>query len=221
VAKGGQFERDLCRQLTRWWTGDPDHDVLFWRTSQSGGRVTSRAKRGQKSTAAHCGDISALDERGAPLTRLITFEAKNGYSAATIHAVLDHPSGTPVPKKDNYPNWIAQAVTAAGHARTPFWAIVHHRPKRADLITFPAALWDHLGCTVRTVDPPILHATIEVRIGLNYRILDLTAVTLDAFLDGVTPAEIRRLYGVMSKCPPIPASASSVPCASGIDSLRR
>lgn len=211
MAKGGQFERDVCRQLTRWWTGDPDADVCFWRTSQSGGRVTSRAKRNQKSTQAHCGDIYALDERGAPLTRLITWELKTGYTSATIHAMLDHPDGTPVPKKQCYPVWIEQAVTASRHARTPFWAIVHHRPKRDTLILFPRALYAALGCSPRTIDPPTLHATLQVKIGFDNRLFDVTCAKLDAFLDGVTPSEIRNLVRVTSTCAHTTGSESNAP----------
>lgn len=210
MAKGGQFERDTCRQLTRWWLGDPDADVCFWRTSQSGGRVTSRAKRNQKSTAAHCGDITALDERGTPLTRLITFELKTGYTSATIHAMLDHPAGTPVPKKQCYPVWIEQAVTASRHAHTPYWAIIHHRPKRDTVIVFPRTLYDALGCTPRTIDPPVLHAAVEVKIQYDYRTFDVVCVKFYEFLAGITPAEIRHLSRTAPSCVPATGSESNV-----------
>jgi hypothetical protein len=183
--KGGQFERDLCRVLSVWWAGDPDTDVLFWRTSQSGGRATQRAKSGRRTHAAHCGDIAALDERGAPLTRLITFEAKRGYPATTLHAMLDHHPSRPFPKSDTYPHWIDQASAAAAHAGTPYWCVVHARPGRDWMATLPAALFDALDCTPRTVSPPL------VRIFTGK--IDLVCCKLTAFLDGVTPAEIRRV----------------------------
>src|SRR5262245_2386383 len=45
AAKGSKFERDLCRQLSLWWS-DGKRDDVFWRASQSGGRAKFRGRRG-------------------------------------------------------------------------------------------------------------------------------------------------------------------------------
>lgn len=217
MAKGSQFERDVCRQLSRWWGGPGTQDVLFWRTSQSGGRATTRNKSGRKTAASHCGDIAALDERGAPLTRLITWELKTGYSSATLHALVDHPADKPHPKKQSYFTWIAQAIAASRLAGTPYWAIVHHRPKRSSLLTIPAELWDALGCTDRTVTPPVVRLTYpNLWAGMPpYGTpAQFVSVTLEGFLDGVTPSEIRRLNGAAATWSPVRnESSSSAPCA--------
>lgn len=78
MAKGSQFERDMCREFSLWWTNKKRDDV-FWRTSQSGGRATQRMKSG-KTTSDSYGDMMATDEEGKPFTRFILTEFKKGYT---------------------------------------------------------------------------------------------------------------------------------------------
>lgn len=201
VAKGGQFERDICKRLSVWWQGDADADVCFWRTSQSGGRATTRAKSGKRTNAAHCGDIGALDERGAPLTRLITWELKRGYSAASIHALLDSPI-TAAPQI--YEKWIGQAMTSATAANTPYWAVVHKRNGREITMTVPAQLFDELGLCRILLDAPIVRLTLANTWSKPVTRIpeEFASFHFEAFLEAVNPAEIRRLLptGMESKC---------------------
>lgn len=78
-SKGGQFERDICKALSLWWSID-ERDDLFWRTSQSGGRATTRRKKGIMNTAGGAADLMATSESGRPLTKVCLFEMKRGYS---------------------------------------------------------------------------------------------------------------------------------------------
>lgn len=133
--KGSQWERDICRVLSNWWTDDKD-DSVFWRTSQSGGRMTSRAKAG-KSTKHHCGDISSVDPIGFPLTETITFELKRGYPKADPIATIDKPKKAAV---QQFESFLDQAITSAELAKTPYWAILHKRDKRDPLIYVPHTL---------------------------------------------------------------------------------
>lgn len=70
--KGNGFERDACRQLSLWWSGDKEDD-LFWRNKL---RRTTKAYNAQM----QLGDIVAVDERGHKLTKHFVIECKNGYS---------------------------------------------------------------------------------------------------------------------------------------------
>lgn len=205
--KGGEFERSICKQLSRWWTNDPDTDVIFWRTSQSGGRATSRVKRGKPATAAHCGDIYAVDDRGLPFTRLITPELKTGYSTATIHALLDQPTDKPPNRKASYQAWVVQAITASRNANTPFWAIIHHRSARETILTIPAELWRELHCSYRIVDPPILRLTAYPKSLASTTMqidspFELVSMRLSAFLAGIDPSEIRQLSDWLCRTDP-------------------
>ena len=61
--KGGNFERDICKALSLWYTYGED-DNIFWRTSGSGNRATVRTKKGQK-TKYDYGDITFSNPDGS------------------------------------------------------------------------------------------------------------------------------------------------------------
>lgn len=193
MAKGGRFERDICRRLSVWWTGDPHTDVLFWRTSQSGGRATTRAKSHKRTTRAHCGDIMALDDRGATLTRFITWELKKGYNgdaAANIQSLLDFPR---TKKLHTFADWIRQAMDAAQNADTPFWAVVHKRDGREITMTCPAVLLDALRLNRTVMDAPLFRYFVpNVWGGTSPE--EFASFQFEAFLDAVRPSDIRRQF---------------------------
>ena len=78
MGKGSSFERTMCKEFSLWWT-NKERDDVFWRTSQSGGRATQRAKSGKRTSDSY-GDMMAVDEDGKPLTKFILTEFKKGYS---------------------------------------------------------------------------------------------------------------------------------------------
>lgn len=203
MAKGGGYERDVCKQLTAWWTGDPARDVVFWRTAMSGGRATVRRKKNKDTSRSHCGDISATEPDAKPLTDLITFELKRGYGGHHTHVLLDHPPRAAV---QTYEDWIMQAVTAAQNARTPYWALIHRRDKHEAVIAFHAGLYDALvKIRPRRFRPPISLMWLRVRRpGGSVMPVELAVVRLDEFLAAVTPAEIRTLSQRCNPCPPTP-----------------
>ena len=72
MSKGQDFERQVCRTLSLWWTDGEDADV-FWRN-----RVRSTK---QSPDAKHqLGDVTALKTVGAPLVERFSIEIKTGYS---------------------------------------------------------------------------------------------------------------------------------------------
>lgn len=78
MGKGEDFERQISKKLSLWWT-DGERDDVFWRTSQSGGRATQRAKSALD-TAYSYGDLTFIDPIGKPLCDLLVIEAKRGYT---------------------------------------------------------------------------------------------------------------------------------------------
>jgi hypothetical protein len=76
--KGGQYERDKSRQTSLWWSNN-ERDDLIWRSSNSGGRATSRYKKG-KTDINNLGDLRLDDPIIKPLFDYIFFELKNGYT---------------------------------------------------------------------------------------------------------------------------------------------
>lgn len=142
MAKGGNFEREFCWVLSRWWCGNPN-ELIFWRTSNSGGGATIRHRKGI-SNKSHAGDITAIEPTGRPFCDLITIEAKRGYNdTANLHSLLDRQI-----KKNTvahpYEKWIKQAKKAAKRANSAFWMIVHRRDHKQALCLFPNELFTML-----------------------------------------------------------------------------
>jgi hypothetical protein len=92
MAKGADFERDISRTLSLWWSHG-ERDDIFWRTSMSGGRATVRRKVG-KATAYQAGDITATDPIGAPLIKATVIELKRGYKRWGILDMIDSKNPT-------------------------------------------------------------------------------------------------------------------------------
>ena len=70
-AKGGSFERLICRQLSLWWTNG-ERDDVFWRNRV---KVTSKTPNAER----QLGDISALHTIGLSFIETINVEMKCGY----------------------------------------------------------------------------------------------------------------------------------------------
>lgn len=73
-AKGSEFERDICKKLSR-WVSHGEREDLFWRSAMSGGRATVGKKKGLDH-AKHAGDISATHPLGHNLTDKFYIECK-------------------------------------------------------------------------------------------------------------------------------------------------
>lgn len=86
--KGGEFERSICRRLSRWITGN-EHPELFWRSATSGAKAVSDSKAGRK---AHMGgDIMAVLPEGQWFTSRFSVECKDRADFGRIDLLL-HPS---------------------------------------------------------------------------------------------------------------------------------
>jgi hypothetical protein len=84
-AKGGDYERSICKRLSRWLTRGM-RDDLFWRSAMSGGRATVRFKQGAKNRT-QAGDITAIDPLGERLTSLFLIECKS-YRDLNLNTLL-------------------------------------------------------------------------------------------------------------------------------------
>lgn len=72
--KGSQFERWVCKQLSK-WVSNGRHTDLFWRSAMSGGRATVGLRRGR--VVRQAGDICAVHATGHSLTDQWFIECKN------------------------------------------------------------------------------------------------------------------------------------------------
>ena len=187
MGKGSQYERDVCRQLSLWWTGGKN-DSVFWRTSQSGGRATQRAKSGRK-TFGQYGDIAAVDPIGLPLVKLFTIELKRGRSHGCPNDLLDcRPSTKPKP----FELALLQARDAAVRAGTPCWMLVSRRDGRVSMVYVDAHALHYLP----HIKNPKLGTdggghTIRCKLRLcEGRLLHFFGMQLEEFLRRVEPSQI-------------------------------
>ena len=71
--KGGEFERDVAKFLTKWLTGKKK-PLAFWRMPGSGSFATISEENSDMS-----GDIRGITSEGMEITNVISIECKTGY----------------------------------------------------------------------------------------------------------------------------------------------
>ena len=185
--KGSEFERRICKKISLWWSDDY-HDDLFWRSSTSGARATTRKKSGLK-TRGHYGDIAATCPDGERLIDCITFELKRGYSSATFQDMIDKPIHG---ASQVWEDWINQAQEAWANAGSYAWAIVTQRDRRRELICIPKYFYTDLkklGLFSDETEPGVV---IRMPNGEGNPIL-VFITTMDYFLEEVEPCHIKQL----------------------------
>lgn len=185
-AKDGSFTREVCQQLSLWWTGDESQDLLV-KSNSSGARATSRAKAG-KNVRGHCGDVAATDETIAPLLKLVTIELKRGYGRATIAELLDAASSA---KSQTYEAFLEQTILSADNAKTPYWLLIHRRDRRRSVVYFPRSLYKALTKVGSFQTMPVPFVTAFVYI--TPKSFWVAATPLSEFLNCVKPHHVLKL----------------------------
>lgn len=187
-AKGSQFERDICRLLSEWWSGGKRDDI-FWRSDSSGGRATTRMKQGKQTFGQH-GDIRAVDPIGAPLTKLCTIELKRGYGRASIADVFDQPPASAI---QPWEMWVLQVLLGARDAGTPYWLLITKRDQRLPVVFMPIDFYTALTsyCELQTARPQVRFTFLHYKAAaLQTRAV---GVTLDCFFGYVSADTIRKV----------------------------
>lgn len=137
--KGSAFEREICKQMSLWWTHNSADDI-FWRSTTSGARATQRAKSGKR-TSGQYGDITHIHPCGAKLMDAICFECKRGYPKASLHDALDF-GGT-----HGEQLWVKQILQARDSwekSGSYSWALISRRDQRRAMIFIPRHLYQEL-----------------------------------------------------------------------------
>jgi len=174
--KGGQYERDVCRVLSLWWTQDKKkpHDAIFWLTSQSGGRATTRAKQKLKTPNSH-GDVGYLDIKGKPFIDKVLLELKRGYTKdISILDFLDKNKGEPLLLK-----WWNKSEKERELAGRKYILIIFRRDRHKSCIFMKGSLFGKMHDTFGTFDNNVLH--------VRYKNLKLVVVEFEKLLDWCHP----------------------------------
>jgi len=158
ASKGSAFERQICKELSLWWSGGERTDV-FWRSSQSGGRAKLRGRKGKDTYGQH-GDITATDPIGTPLTELVTIELKRGYNKASIQDMIDK---GPKAALQQWEKWFLQTYESMKQAKTWAWMLITKRDQRLPLVHVPARLLQKLGADFEPIPGSVMHIEVEGR----------------------------------------------------------
>ena len=79
MGKGSDFERDICKYLSKWYQGSVK-PYIWWRGRGSGSVFTMDSEAGE----SFAGDIYSIRNEGRWLTDKVVIECKNGYPRASI-----------------------------------------------------------------------------------------------------------------------------------------
>lgn len=184
--KGGDFEREVAKLLSRWWSKGlegKERDDIFWRTSQSGGRATQRKKFG-KETFGSYGDIAAVDPLGAPLLKLFTIELKRGSSHGSPGDLLDF-------KDDNkchpWMKCLQQTIKSRVCAGSFGWMMVCRRDRRRAMVYMDKDTAMDLNLFAKFLNRP--HVT-RFHMRCQDYCVRFVGLPLDSFLARVSPKQI-------------------------------
>jgi hypothetical protein len=194
MAKGDQWERDLSKWMSLWWTEGHRDDVI-WRVRASGSRATSRAKKG-KATAGGAGDLKAEDIIAQPLFDYWLAEAKRGYDVKkgkktrnneSINVLywLDKPHGTKHPRL--YQWWLEADAKRKQQGRFEAVIIFRRTGKRAVIMMRAQAFGDlHHWCGNYE------GITIDIRYGNTWEQGAFTLLDLEDFFAWCSPESIKQ-----------------------------
>lgn len=191
-SKGSAFERQICKELSLWWTQkerSPREDC-FWRTAGSGARAKVRGRRGQ-STYGQSGDICATDPSASVFTDLLTIEIKRGYSKSTFADLLDRPDNA---ARQFYEQCFEQVIESAEQANSFGWMLITKRDKRLPLVCMPKWVYKALGLFHHHHNNKVVKLEVPIRIGEKDQLNVVYIMTFGEWLNSVTPDIIRKAY---------------------------
>src|SRR6478736_7465054 len=138
--KGSDFERYIAVLLSKWWTND-ERDNVFWRSQNSGGRATTRGKRGLK-TKGQSGDLAVTHPDGQKFLDYFVVELKRGYKGVSPFDLFDRSKK----KKVNiiFEQFVIQAKESWKAEETKSWLLIHKRDQKETYVTLPLKVFDEL-----------------------------------------------------------------------------
>lgn len=194
MAKGSDYERELCIEFSVWWS-DRRRDDIFWRASGSGARAKVRGRAGRNTAGQH-GDICATDPSGAPFIDIFTIEIKRGYSAQNIHDIIDRGPALAVQLWDNFFDQVLESHEQAGSYA---WMVINKRDRRRAMVYTPnyaITALRKVGAFAGGKPMPYINLNATVRRGKGGKTineLDLVGMCLEDFLLGVKPEHVKQL----------------------------
>lgn len=187
MPKGSKYERQICKQLSRWWSGG-ERDDIFWRVSQSGGRATQRMKKGQRTYGSY-GDVAAIDPIGEPLLKQFTIELKRGRSHGSPGDLLDCPPRT---CQQPFEKTLTQTIRSHEHAGSDGWMLIGRRDARVSIACVDLPSLRSFGGTCTSLfSAPCARFRWPVNLGGKRVVVTFAVFPLEVLLQRLSPALIR------------------------------
>ena len=186
MAKGSNFEREICRALGMWWSHG-ERDDIFWRSATSGAMAKVRSKKDKK-TFGQYGDIQATDPIGQPLIDLCAIELKRGYKGANVGDVLDKPLKASIQPWEKF---VFQVMRDVQNAEVPYWMLINKRDRRQAVIFMPYNLMQDFsswGNDIKKAMPYIIINPLKIK--KEKKIGRVFGTTLEQFFKFVCPDSI-------------------------------
>jgi hypothetical protein len=170
MKKGSAFERQICKQLSFWWSNNEDPNI-FWRSQGSGGRAT-RVKSVQQ-----YGDVAAVDPSGKRLLETVSIELKKGYGVWSPFDAVDGPSRV-------LDAFLEQVKRDQKLAKVPYFWLIFQRNRRqvcllTSLMFFKAYYWDEFYYEIKECGR------------LNHNKSNYAIVQLNKFLKTCKPEKLK------------------------------
>jgi hypothetical protein len=137
MAKGGEFEREISKFLTKWLTGK-EKPYKYWRQDASGGLATVHEENTHMA-----GDIKPLASDAEFLTDVFSIECKTGYPKTSI---WQHVTPTKFALEDF---WV-QAIEDAPEEKYPM--LIYRKLRRKPLVGINSTIKDSLGFLINELN---------------------------------------------------------------------
>lgn len=140
--KGGQFEREVCKDLSLAVSRNQRRD-LFWRSAMSGGRATVMTAQGLDNKA-QVGDVSAIAPEGAFLTDQFVFECKHVKDLG-LHNWMLYGTG-PIQR------YLTETMPKASDSKRKTVLVARQNGIAPIVVTDAAWIWQREGAQASTSD---------------------------------------------------------------------
>lgn len=174
MGKGGNFERDIAKDFTKWLTGK-ERPYMYWRMPGSGGLATIHEECSDLS-----GDIRSIHSDAEFLTDQFSIECKTGYPHTSFWQHFKHLKHFAI--KDFWYQCVHDAYKAG---KKPM--LIYRRKGKQIIIGLSAAsvfTLEHLSDNLKTL------AFITMRFDFE-ELPNVTFYDFNEFLKAVRPNDIR------------------------------
>jgi len=181
MAKGGSFEREISKYLTKWLTGT-EKPYKYWRQDASGGLATIHAENVHLT-----GDIKPLGKDAEFLTDVFSIECKTGYGKTSF---WQHFPSTKFALQDF---WV-QCIEDAPENKYPM--LIYRKLRRKPIVGINSIIKDSLYFLIKELNYASVAWGSDIkccRCGKRHPLEELFLFDMNDFFELVKPIHIKEV----------------------------